>query len=942
MQGFDRLVTELRAVYTRHSLKRRGPHNLRFERDQVQPIFACVQDPLAIAPPGRQGVPQLPAVLARLSEHLKPDGDVGTQVPHAAVALVRSPPEGPDAALPEVSADEFGELLTLLDQAVAKFQDHHAGDYRFPRYSLVRWLMRQSFEADTPSRRAQLRLALYGRAVRRDNSTSDVDQFVSKLQDRLPLPLFVLSYKLLPAFCWLRQSGRVPGLGGPYRWLRGQSYVPRGDGGLFDLALRLTEGHWQDQTPQSLAGLLVHAFLEDLRAGFRRVAWFGRYRATHPILMVGPISRKNGGYLLVRMVATVRNDTQRFDPLLLITAGQKVPPLAVEPETAPTETVEQWRKRQELESLRRQIDAWLLVAQIEPPAAAVSQVAPPRRPRPVPRPRWLRWLGWSERPVPVVVPQDAKTLEPLQPVHGPAWRRPLGAWLIRGLVLTLLAGSYVGVGVLDSLRHCGSDTFSLPPFDSPTHSVAKVDGDCVGITDGTNANLFPSQSFAPVRSKILEQNKRAEQLHKEQPERPLATLIFMASADDRSLDAGVFTAEREQLAGLAVAQAVQLNKPQQRYEPILRVLIANAGPRFRHADRVADQIGRLVAEDPTIVAVVGMAESRSTTEDMVRRLAAVGLPTIAATLTADSMVDVSRMYLQVSPQNRREAAVAAAHLRNLLTIGKDPFGRPLERHATVYKSDDPTDTYSQNLARDLQLELTAAGVPVLVKSFSPSGDGMDGNQSGRDACDRGGIVLFTGRGQVDFESFLGGIQDRCRANPPYILAGDDVTKWVADRTTSAHNQSIPFQYLALATAPDLLAGAPPEASDFYARLADLFQYESTDRGRSLDGHAALSYDAAYSVVLAVSYLRRDSIAVNGGTVWSALQSITDAGGAQRGYQGVTGRIDFGGSVLRRVPVNKPVAIVTFRNGRPDPRATLVCGGRTGSPSWCPVDQVPAG
>jgi hypothetical protein len=327
---------------------------------------------------------------------------------------------------------------------------------------------------------------------------------------------------------------------------------------------------------------------------------------------------------------------------------------------------------------------------------------------------------------------------------------------------------------------------------------------------------------------------------------------------------------------------------------------------------------------------------------MIRKLAAVGLPTIAATLTADSMVDVSRMYLQVSPQNRREAAVAAAHVRNLLSNGKDPFGRPLERRATIYKSDDPNDTYSQNLAKDLELELTAAGVPVVVKSYSPSGDGTDGNQSGRDACDRGGIVLFAGRGQVDFDAFLGGVQDRCRANPPYILAGDDVTKWAADRTTSARNQSIPFQYLALATAPDLLAGAPPEASDFYARLADLFQYESTDRGRSLDGHAALSYDAAYSVVLAVSYLRRDSIAVNGGTVWSALQSITDAGGAQRAYQGVTGRIDFGGSVLRRVPVNKPVAIVTFRNGRPDPRATLVCGGRTGSPAWCPVDQVHPG
>ncbi|MFI6674983.1 hypothetical protein [Kribbella sp. NPDC050470] len=142
----------------------------------------------------------------------------------------------------------------------------------------------------------------------------------------------------------------------------------------------------------------------------------------------------------------------------------------------------------------------------------------------------------------------------------------------------------------------------------------------------------------------------------------------------------------------------------------------------------------------------------------------------------------------------------------------------------------------------------------------------------------------------------------------------------------------------MSLAPDLLADAPAESSDFYARLAELFPYEATDRGRSLDGHAALSYDAAYSVMLAVSYLRRDSIAVNGGTVWSALQSITDAGGAQRGYQGVTGRIDFGGSVLRRVPMDKPGAIVTFREGRPVPTATLVCGVPDDSPPWCPRDE----
>lgn len=338
------------------------------------------------------------------------------------------------------------------------------------------------------------------------------------------------------------------------------------------------------------------------------------------------------------------------------------------------------------------------------------------------------------------------------------------------------------------------------------------------------------------------------------------------------------------------------------------------------------------------MAVVGLVESRESTQAMIRKLAAVGLPTVAATLTADQMVDVSRMYVQISPQNRREAAVAAAYVQNELKDKKDPFGRPLARKLTVYKSDDPADTYSQNLAKDVLQEFRAAGIPGQAVSFSPQGTGLNAAQAGQDACDhRGEIVFFAGRGQVDFQAFVGGLQDRCRTRPPYLIGGDDVTKYVADRSTSGLNQSIPFQYLALSLAPDLLENATSESADFYAQLEELFQYEKSDRGRSLDGHAALSFDAAYAVVLATSFLRRDSIAVNGGTVWSALQSITDADGAKRGYQGVTGRIDFGGRVNHRVPVDKPVAIVTFQRGEPVPKATIVCGSRSESPAWCPAD-----
>ncbi|MFK4084198.1 hypothetical protein ACI2LF_08840 [Kribbella sp. NPDC020789] len=909
--GFNRLVKFLFQAYQRGSL--------RHESDESQPIFACFQDPLDLEKPVKQGEIATPVVLRMLSDRLRPEGAKSPelQVPHVLVGLEdKSPPPDTDPGLNDVSNAEVDELIQVLDRAATGFKDNHAGGYDFPRYDLVRWLMDQSFKTGRGTPRSRVRRALYQRAV---GGAGDPNGVWGRIQSQLPGWLQVLTLWLLPAFFWLRHSGRLPIVSGHYRWLRNQAYLARGDDNLFELALRVTQDKRSEQDPERFAGLLVNAFLEDLRGGFRPMG-LHKHRATHPILLVGPISRINGGYLLVRMVEVVRNDTLRFDPLVLVTIGRKVPPLAEEPSEAEAgESMEEWRDGHLQASLRRSVGAWLLQFPISHTKA----------------PAVRRRRGGSLIPPPKLVDEIP---QPFVRMQGPLWRRPAGGWLIIGTVVAALVAAYAGFGVLDDRRHCGGDGFRWLFFEAVDTSVAKVDGDCVGLTDGTNELLFPSLSFAPVRNKILEQNQQAVELSKREPERPVITLAFMTSANDRSLSPGGFTAEREQLAGLAVAQAVQLAKPAQRYEPILRVLIANAGPRYRHADRVAAQLGALAKQDPSVVAVVGMVESRQSTQDMIRKLAAVGLPTVAATLTADQMVDVSRMYLQISPQNRREAAVAAAYVQNQIATGKDPFGRPLTRKLTVYKSDDPADTYSQNLAKDVLQAFAAVGIPGTASAYNSEGGGTDPAAAGREACDRQGeVVFFAGRGQVDFQAFLSGIQDRCRSNPPYIIGGDDTTKYVADRGVSGLNQSIPFQYLALSLAPDLLQNASPQSADFYVRLQELFPYEKTDRGRSLDGHAALSYDAAYAIVLATSYLRRDSIAVNGGTVWSALQSITDADGAKRGYQGVTGPIDFGGSITRRVPVNKPVAIVTFQRGGPVPKATIVCGPRSESPTWCPID-----
>ncbi|WBQ06855.1 ABC transporter substrate-binding protein [Kribbella sp. CA-293567] len=942
VEGFGKLIETVDELYAR-------PRR-RCRYADTPPILGCV-----VAPEGTAGGPDerpdpIPAqrLVEAIARRLEAK-DGKTKIPYAKVLQEPETVQPPaSAVLAELGTADVLALQEVLAQIADKLAVDTGGSYRFPRFWLLSWLMKQelSTQENVKVRRRELRDLLYHRSITR---ASHGGTAAGDLKGDLPVWVRVLWVVLLPLYFWARHSGTVPGIGRSYRWFLRQNDVAPGNGNFFELALRLTKDQWTTEKAEQVARLLVNAFLEDLREDFRGAGWIHRYHTTFPTVLLGRISRRNGGYTLLRMVAEVRNDLRLFDPLLLITTGNRVPPLAMPPRPKPQQPAEKsllasWRERRDNESRQREIKAWLI-------DVTVGQPADEQREQPVAAARTgngVRQRLLRRRTAAGTTKTTPPTTQPLRtpPKHlhrvpRPWWRTRRGGALIGFVVLAVSFGSYAGVGYADNYRHCG-DGFTWLGVEPATTSVTRIDGTCIGVTDGSNELLLPGSAFDEVRSTIYAQNQRSSALSKSQPDRPLITLVFMSSAADQGSSDGVMTAEREQLAGMAVAQAVQLNKAAQAYEPLLRVLIANAGPQLRQGERVANQLGRMAAADPSIVAVVGMVQSRESTATTIRALAAVGLPTVAATLTADTMVQVSKLYFQISPQNAREAKVAARHVSQLLAKGKDPFGRPLARKATIYKSDDLADTYSQNLAADLKLSLAERGIPVRVESFTPAGRQpatLDAGTAGSAACDAGGVVLYAARGLVDFPAFIAGIADHCRSQPPYVLAGDDVTTYVADRAVSGANKSVPFQYLSLALAPELSQDPPPAASDFYQQLDNLFPYEKSARGRTLDGHAALNYDAAYTVVLAVSYLRRDRVAINGGTVWTALQSVTDAGGSRRAYQGVTGRIDFGGTIGRRVPLNKPITIVTFRNGQPVPAANLVCGGPRDpeTQAWCPFD-----
>lgn len=906
-EGFEALVELVRLRYRR--LRR------RLGREDTPPILACVQPSLH----------DHPGLLAGIAEQLRPADRRKKPVPYVYVDLGtdRSVRPGADHDLAPIDVDDVVELRKVLSAMTGQLGTGNGGKYKFRRFFLVNWLMK--IEVPEPDGGPS---AISGKMFRRALATAGDDGTATARYALDSLPRVVGTAVLLVVTAFLRvlHSGRIPGPGRAYRWFRTQDFLPRGDDSFAELAYRITADQWQSQDPAQIARLLVGAFLQDLREAYPRRGWFRRYRTTFPIVLLDGITRSNGGYALIRAVADVRNETRTFDPLLLMTTSRLVPPLAEPPaedssleSQSPAQLLQGWNQRSEALSRRREIVAWIIPITVHDRAAGEP---------PAPAARYL-----SRPPTP--------------------WRRTRVARGVSVLVaLAVIGGGYTAYGMVDDERRCGDgfqwrDGTSWIGSDPIADSVSRIDGTCVGVSDGSNSLLLPSTQFDDVRGLIFAQNEQVRQVHEQAPQRPLMTLVFIAAVADQVGVDNALAAQREQLAGMAVVQARQLDRDRAG-EPLLRVLIANAGPQLGHTRFVVDRLRVLMKDDPSIVAATGLHESRESTQAMVKELAAAGIPSIAATLTADTMVQTSRLYFQISPQNRREAAVAAAYLDQLMTKGHDPFGHRLTRRVRLYKSADSQDTYSQNLAADLEQSLARRGVAVTTTSIRPDGrgtDGLDAERAGRDACDaKGEAVLYAARGLVDFQAFLDGITDRCPKQPPYVLAGDDVTKHVAERKVSAANRAVPYQYLSLAIAPELGGAASPAAANFYQRLKELFNYESDpERSRTLDGHAALSFDAGYTAVLAVRFLAENNIAISSATLWPALLSITDAGGQQRRYEGVTGTIDFGGRIDQRVPVNKPVYIVTFRDGKATAKDNLVCGAPADRESaltkpWCPVDQ----
>ncbi|WP_461033543.1 hypothetical protein [Streptomyces mayteni] len=789
---------------------------------------------------------------------------------------------------------------------------------RFRRFGLVNWLLEMTYENPEPnSRHAQDVLRrLRGREIERRRIFGFMRSPATEvsLQGQVPWWAYLFGLHVLPLL-WFR-AWRA--LGSEYRWLLRQPYMAPADPGTFEgFALRLTQPRWGREDPGQVIKLMINAFLEDLRVAYRRRPWRRRAyrRVAYCVAYLKGVNASNNGWALVRSLVEVRNETGAFDPLLLVTSSRENEHHheRVRDLTGDLGLYEAWCEHLRSAGRSREADFWYLPVRVRPPLES---------PGPDRDEQWERTSA-------------ARRIVVGNPPFWARRRATVGAAI---LALVLLAGG--GASAISAEqewreRHCG---LSRSHPDART-LVRQTGGECFGVAPHGYAFGATDERLVETLQTIASQNDEADRAHRVAPTRPVVTLIYLSAllgsvAGD---DSDTVSYVREQLQGAAVAQRRQLDEGAN--NPLLRIFPASAGAGMEFGEEAARIIGEMTRSDPTIVGVVGLDQSRSATIDTINALTRVGLPMVATTLSADSLHEESPLYYQVSPQNRREAAVAAAYAAELADHG------PLrERSVRILYSADTSDQYSSTLWADAVEAFRSFDFEVESQAFEPTVTGPGTSEPGprtvgEATCGHQGLVFFAGRSE-DFASVLSGANYACGSTPPRFLAGDDVARLAADVDRRDDFLRVPYEFLDFTMGS---ASCDTPGSDLYGTMATLFRDACEEaENTSLAGDAALAFDAVSVYLKAVDQLleRADGMPLTAAAVWQAISRIH--GGAA--LDGESGFVDFGGEVGRQIPLDKLISIQRV-DGRVDQNAPVTrvafCG-RVGSEveeAWCPEPEA---
>ncbi|MEW1838616.1 hypothetical protein AB0392_11730 [Nonomuraea angiospora] len=325
--------------------------------------------------------------------------------------------------------------------------------------------------------------------------------------------------------------------------------------------------------------------------------------------------------------------------------------------------------------------------------------------------------------------------------------RAVGYWL--AMVALLLA---------PPLYVYGSNWFGCGP------GMMWAEQQCVGLSDNL-AEIAPDPSLMPILERIKQQNEAIDTRQRVITVFYLGVLTTSHPGDDQT------GGSAGELSGIAARQGAynRLGSWQ------IKVELANSGQYFRHAEFAARMIRQRAAGDPDVAGVIGVAWSRTETQDAIRVLSDAHIPILSTTNSADLTPLV--YHGRPSPYFFRMAAPNSAQARafELWLAHGLPGGKPVapRRVAVLVERDaEDRELYSKDLADGL------AKGPYASAGQYPFAN-QDELASKVDlACQDGAeVLLYTGRA-----TFLNTVADtrehQCAAKVQ-ILAGDDVTEKLA-------------------------------------------------------------------------------------------------------------------------------------------------------------------
>jgi hypothetical protein len=585
------------------------------------------------------------------------------------------------------------------------------------------------------------------------------------------------------------------------RWFRKQRYLTRKPfEKLWNYGLRVAQAP-KDEVEQ----LLVHAMFEDLRQAYRKwpIPWPSWGRGLYCLLVLesGKPGSVNDRFLDV--MRTVIDETGKFVPLVILAGVPQADP--IEMRSVPEGTVQ---------SFGEVAAKWRQLGDLRVPALGMV----------------LRTSG------------DLPSV-PHKPRLIPSRAR---AWFYWAVVLSLVAAPLTYAGV--AAQGCGRE-------------LREEHGQCVGLSADL-ARMNPDQLVRGVLEAINDENDRIP------PGVPIATVFYMGPlTKDPELKSGdQLNGVMGELAGLLTHQRSYNNDIK---DWDVRVEFANVGQDFRSARYAAEMIEERAKSDRSVAAVIGLAWSKTETQEAIGVLGGAQLPMLSTTNTADRtpMVNggTSPYFFRMAAPNSAQAKAMAWWLEQGLSNGGAGI-RPEE--VAILEQVDPRgrDLYSRDLTYELGKALPGLPESLPFDQKDPLDDRKDLTAEQKAASNKqenllkqvfvacktrkAKVLVYTGR-TMFLDELDRTVDAECSDSPVQILAGDEVTVTIADRS------KWPEQRLNFVSLTNLHQLDPSSSSSYLSAIENvvgkLWGKTTVSASRV---HARLAHDALLAVTYALGELSK--------------------------------------------------------------------------------------